>query len=46
MLILLVKVGWDYVPWGDHRRVECTRALVALGDAWLCHLFSEYGKDN
>ena len=47
MLILLVEVVcWAYVPWGGHRRVECVRALVALGDAWLCHLFGEYGKDN
>ena len=36
MLILLVEVVcWAYVPWEGHR-VEYVRALVALGDAWLC----------
>ena len=47
MLILLVEVVcWAYVPWGGHRRVEYVRVLVALGDAWLRHLFGECGKDN
>ena len=47
MLILLVEVVcWAYVPWGGHRRVEYVRALVALGDAWLRHLFGECSKDN
>ena len=47
MLILLAKVVcWAYVPWEGHRRVECVRPLVVLGDAWLSHLFGEYGKDN
>ena len=47
MLILLIEVVcWDYIPWGGHRRVEYVLALVALVDAWLCHLFGECGKDN
>ena len=47
MLILLVAVVcWAYLPWGHHKRVECVRPLVALGDAWLCHVFGEYGKEN
>ena len=47
MLILLVEVAcWAYVPWGGHTRVECMRALVALGDAWLRHLFGEFCKYN
>ena len=42
MLLLLVEVVyWAYVPWGDHRRVDYVQALVALDDAWLCHLFGE-----
>ena len=47
MLILLVEVVyWAYVRRGGHRRVEYMLALVALGDAWLHHLFSECYKDN
>ena len=42
MLILLVEVVcWAYVPSEGHRRVEYVRTLVALGDAWLRHLFGE-----
>ena len=37
---------WTYVPWGGHRRVEYVRALVALGDARLHHLFDDCGKNN
>ena len=47
MLILLIEVVcWNCIPWGGHRRVEYVLALVALGDAWLSHLFGECGKDN
>ena len=47
MLILLVEVVyWAYVPRGGHRRVEYVRALVSLGDAWLCNLFRGCCKDN
>ena len=47
MLILLIEVVyWAYVPWGNNRRVEYVRALVALGDAWLLHLFGKCCKNN
>ena len=47
ILILLVEVVcWAYVPGGGHRRVEYVWALVKLGDAWLCNLFSECCEDN
>ena len=47
MLILLVEVVYlAYVLWGDHRRVEYVQALVALGDGWLRHLFSECCNDK
>ena len=47
MLILLVEVVyWAYVLWGDDRRVEYVQALVALGDGWLRHLFSECRNDK
>ena len=39
-------VCWAYVPGGGHRRVEYVWALVKLGDAWLCNLFSECCEDN
>ena len=42
MLMLFVKVVyWACAPWGDHRIVESVRALVALGDVCLRHLFAE-----
>ena len=31
---------------GGHRRVEYVQDLVALGDAWRCHLSGECCKDN
>ena len=47
MLILIVEVVyWACISWGGHRIVEYVWALVALGDAWLCHLFSECCEDN
>ena len=47
MLILLVEVVcWACVSWGGRRKVEYVRASVALGDAWLCHLFGECCEDS
>ena len=47
MLMILVEVvRWAYVTWGAHRRMGYVQALVALGHAWLRHLFGECCKDN